>query len=872
MLITDEVINFFFICKLKAQYKYSNRKYTDLAFYFHYKLHEKNSQKNFELFLAKNEFKILNNLILPSNTTYAYFVRNFELKNNHIKLKYPYIEIDKHSQLIPIYTTFESKISNTYRSTCSLKSQLLSTNLNQEIQYYKIILNDGTLKKFKINETLQLENLITQLKDKNEIIKIKSCSICEYKTLCHSILVKHNDLRLIGNISESSAKKWNEKGIFTIHQLSYFYKPRKKTLITSTKSRYKYELKALSIRENKIYFTGDISLNYENKEIYIDFESLPDEDYVYLISAVIVSSSKTIKSYSYWANDIKEEETIFQNLFSLLEKYKNAKIYHYGNFEIKKLIKFNSKHLGTYSNFIDNIKKRNCNLLEFFYEDVFLPTYTNSLKDMCKYIGYSWSNKSASAIQSIIWRKQWECSFSNKIKKKLITYNIEDCVALHKLKYFLYNLQQNKIESSNLYNLFKNSGYKFGNTNFKIESFQKINETAYFDYQRTKIYIKDHTFKKEVNTKNSFMRKHHYSKPNKIVKDSIPKNCKYCLNEKLYIHEKNIRTITDLISIKGGMKKLFIEYHHYRFRCSECKKVFTNSVYKESKYGKTLKDWIIYLLMTYKISYSEIVNMLNMCFEILMKRQTLTSIKNEYALILKNKYNENFKNILCGSLIHIDETTVTINKRKHYVWVLTNMTQVIYLFRENRTTNFLVQLLDNFKGILISDFYTGYDSLKVIHQKCLVHLIRDINDLIFKNQENNELIFISKLFGDLLNQIIKTIDKFGLKKYHLKKHKKDVTRFYDKLDKSELETIISIKLKKRLIRNKNILFTFLDYDNIPWNNNNVEHAIKEFAKYRRNTDGLYSKNSLQEYLILLSIYQTCKYQNINFFNYLNTTT
>jgi hypothetical protein len=29
------------------------------------------------------------------------------------------------------------------------------------------------------------------------------------------------------------------------------------------------------------------------------------------------------------------------------------------------------------------------------------------------------------------------------------------------------------------------------------------------------------------------------------------------------------------------------------------------------------------------------------------------------------------------------------------------------------------------------------------------------------------------------------------------------------------------------------LFTFLDYDGIPWNNNNAEHAIKYFAKYRR---------------------------------------
>ena len=59
MLITDEVINFYFICKLKAQYEYSHKKYTNLAFYFHKKLHEKNSQKNFELFLAENGFKVL---------------------------------------------------------------------------------------------------------------------------------------------------------------------------------------------------------------------------------------------------------------------------------------------------------------------------------------------------------------------------------------------------------------------------------------------------------------------------------------------------------------------------------------------------------------------------------------------------------------------------------------------------------------------------------------------------------------------------------------------------------------------------------------------------------------------------------------------
>jgi hypothetical protein len=33
------------------------------------------------------------------------------------------------------------------------------------------------------------------------------------------------------------------------------------------------------------------------------------------------------------------------------------------------------------------------------------------------------------------------------------------------------------------------------------------------------------------------------------------------------------------------------------------------------------------------------------------------------------------------------------------------------------------------------------------------------------------------------------------------------------------------------------LFALLDYDGIPWNNNNAEHAIKYFAKYRRLVNG-----------------------------------
>jgi hypothetical protein len=39
------------------------------------------------------------------------------------------------------------------------------------------------------------------------------------------------------------------------------------------------------------------------------------------------------------------------------------------------------------------------------------------------------------------------------------------------------------------------------------------------------------------------------------------------------------------------------------------------------------------------------------------------------------------------------------------------MNTVLYLFRENREADFLKELLKDFRGVLLSDFYPGYDSL-----------------------------------------------------------------------------------------------------------------------------------------------------------------
>ena len=195
------------------------------------------------------------------------------------------------------------------------------------------------------------------------------------------------------------------------------------------------------------------------------------------------------------------------------------------------------------------------------------------------------------------------------------------------------------------------------------------------------------------------------------------------------------------------------------------------------------------------------------------------------------------------------------------------MDSVFYLLKPNRKADFLKDLLNDFMGVLVSDFLPGYDSLKCPQQKCLIHLIRDMNGDLLKNQMNWEYRDMITQFGKLLRKIIATIDEYGLKKRHLNKHKKDVENFFDEILNKEYETELALSYQKRLKKNKGKLFTFLDYDGIPWNNNNAENAIKAFAKYREYAKGLSSKKGIEEYLILLSIQQTCKYRGVSLLDF-----
>ena len=102
----------------------------------------------------------------------------------------------------------------------------------------------------------------------------------------------------------------------------------------------------------------------------------------------------------------------------------------------------------------------------------------------------------------------------------------------------------------------------------------------------------------------------------------------------------------------------------------------------------------------------------------------------------------------------------------------------------------------------------------------------------------------------------------------MRKHKRQVGQFYRWLAKTNFETEVGVGYKKRFDKNKEKLFTFMDYDDVPWNNNAAEHAIKAFATLRRVIGGSSTEAGIQDYLVLLSVCETCRYRGVNFWEFL----
>ncbi|WP_366183316.1 IS66 family transposase [Flavobacterium ovatum] len=872
MKITNEILHAVIHCNHKAFLKKvqgNQLPQTEFQTIFETLKQKQQSVIQTKLSLDFQNIDYSSNLKFEKGKTYL----QISFKNAEVDLKLDGIYYDHRNSFAPILISPFEKVQKSDKLFIALQSHYLQQNFNLKIEEVRIIFGSQqkSTKVILRNLSKDVKKIIATIEQIKKFethpvfYKISHCQVCEFNPICIKKLQERDDLSLLGNLKPKEIEQKNNRGIFSVKQLSYNFRPKKNPY---RRRKFLPELKALAIREQKVFIQKLPELVKKTTEIFFDIESIPDRDFYYLIG-VIVKTENSATEYSFWANNVTEQQNVFIQFIDLINTQNDFILYHYGSYEIQVLKRIAKKVSLPYQNRIKKIIENSFNVLTLFSNDIYTPTYTNGLKDIGNYMEFNWTDEKASGLQSIIWRYNWELNPTNYLKEKLITYNIEDCRALIKVQEWLISLSENNDQTVLANSIKQQNIFKWGVTVFALEHFNEINAKAYFDYQRQHVFLRTErkVYKAISKTKQTSKQ---YNRIDKKI-NLFPDKCEKCSNKDIKIIRSSKKPQIDLVFMKSGIKKQVIEYQGGAYFCKNCKKNFmVEDMRRLPTYGYNLMLWSVNQKIQYKLSTESIINLLKDSFNIGVSATQMTRFKEIIATKYEETYNEIIKKMSQSKLIHTDETIARINGIDGYVWVFANYDSVYYQFRETREPEFLKELLRDFKGVLVSDFYTGYDSMECEQQKCLVHLIRDLNEDFMKHQLDEEFKQIISEFGNLLRNIIATIDKYGLKKFHLNKHKKEVEKFYKKVILPEFESDLAISYQKRFIKYKEKLFLFLNHDGIPWNNNNAEHSIKPFAKWRKKVSKSLSKKNIEHHLILLSILQTCKYQGTNFFEFLKS--
>ncbi|RJO61759.1 TM0106 family RecB-like putative nuclease [candidate division WS5 bacterium] len=782
----------------------------------------------------------------------------------------------------PIIFLPHQKISKQHKLLLAFYGSALGHEQKIEPASGRIIFGDNLYStKVQLTSLLKtvhkIEKEITNMIDKQTAPPLRlndHCKTCEFQDICYVTAKEKDDLSLMKGLSVKEIDQLNKRGIFTVTQYSYTFRPRRAKKTASRQIlKYHHSLNALAIRTQTIYIAGKPEIPAVTTRVYLDVEGIPDENFYYLIGLVI-DDGKSVSSHSFWANDKSGENIIWGSFLEKMEALKDFVLFHYGSYETKFLKQMDGQYGGS-SELLERIKSHSFNVLSAIYGHIYFPTYSNGLKSIASLLGFKWTDHNASGLMSLLWRQQCEASGNDIFKQKLITYNNEDCQALRTIVNYLEGLSTtnnsvqyrtkhtDQIKRDKPYDIFREN-------NFCFPDLEKINRCAYFDYQRDKVYARISPLHRKSITKKAhkFKRNH---KVNQTINLSRPKKCPQCNAMIPYRHANYSKIVYDIKMHESGIKRWVIKYIFSRFRCKKCSKAFVPTIYKEataSKYGQHLMAWVIYQHIGRLKSQHGIIEDLQEIFKYHFPMSIFGDFKTRAASCYKSDYNELWSALLNGTLLHVDETKVNVRGMTNYVWAFTNIDTVYYMHTNTREGDFLKEKLSGFKGVFVSDFYTTYDSISCVQQKCLIHLIRDMNEDILRSPFDLEMKELGKDFTALLTPIIETIDKYGLKKRHLHLHERSVLRFFKKIEGREYSSELAKNFRRRMVKYRDKLFPFLFYDGIPWNNNNAEHAIKRFVFLRNVINGQSTEESIKENLVLLSICETLRLRNASFFNFL----
>lgn len=343
--------------------------------------------------------------------------------------------------------------------------------------------------------------------------------------------------------------------------------------------------------------------------------------------------------------------------------------------------------------------------------------------------------------------------------------------------------------------------------------------------------------------------------------------CPVCGNSKLSLSSQLDEHVQQDIVIKKVIARRFVHFHYW---CPSCKKIISgygeNEIPK-APIGPVAKAVASFLRSEIKISYDDIQRIFQNLFGLEITPGAIVGFDNKVYQKGLPLYEGLQKMLPYTRSIYADETGWKDDGKGEWLWAFTNEKLAFYHIDPHRSSQVVKEHLgSDYKGILSSDFYSAYNSsIKAFaKQKCNAHLLRDVKKLEEQFPDDREVSSFCHSLKELIQEAIFLHSQHAkLTPEEWKSGKKDSLHRFRKLYNTPISNPRTETLRKRLLKHKDEIFTFLQYPEIEPTNNRAERALRNLVILRKIIFGNRSLQGTKNVSLIATIIQTAKLNGLD---------
>jgi transposase len=265
------------------------------------------------------------------------------------------------------------------------------------------------------------------------------------------------------------------------------------------------------------------------------------------------------------------------------------------------------------------------------------------------------------------------------------------------------------------------------------------------------------------------------------------------------------------------------------------------------------------------MSYERVRRALEDLFGISISEGGLDGLMREAGEAAQAVAEEIRKQVVTSEIIGSDETSARVKGGNCWEWVLVSASGIYHAIRSSRSAAVIKELMDdNRVSCWVCDCYGSQLTAPAdLFQLCLAHQLRDLKRLIDACPGFKWAVKMQKLFRAAIHlwnvKDSMTIDEYVNKAMQMEER-------LDRLLAWPLLGKDAIRLRKRFIKHREHLFTFLHHPGVEPTNNACERALRPSVIHRKVTNGFRSEWGAQAYAALRTIGSTTRQQGKRFFD------